>query len=216
MAIRAWAQYYDWVLPELPGSPPTGLVDEICRAVSRDFCDETKVYQVELTPINIVAGTASYNLATADPTNLEVSEVLDVWHNSNRLTPKTRDELKRLYLPRWQDKTGTPEFYTQYDQNNLVLVPYPDKALTAGLQVTAAIMPTLASVGLIDVIFDRWAEDLAKGIKAQMMLQPKKPWSNPELANYYWGHYEAARDNTKSSVQKSFVRARPRTRGRFF
>jgi len=216
MTIRAWTQFYDWVLPDLPGSPATGLVDKACVSVCRDFCTETVIQQEELAAVNVVAATGSYALVSSDPTNFDVMKVMELYVDGEELDPKTRDELKRYYRQRWQSLTGTPEFFTQYDASNVVLVPIPDTSITAGLEITAALVPALGATGLVDVVFDDWAENIADGIKGKMMLQKNKPWSDPNLGAAAWGKYLEARDQAKSNSAKNFARTRRRTTGSFF
>lgn len=216
MTLRAWSLFYDRVLPDLKGSPATALVDQAAVEVARDFCNRTWAHHVDLPAVNAVANQATYALVTPDPTNIEVSCVQNLWHDSKELDQKSSDELAEIYTSRWKDQSGTPRYFTQEDLTAIILAPYPIAALASGIKIHAALMPTLAATGLIDVIYDGWAENIADGIRAKLLLKPMKPWSNPELGGYYEGLYEEAVMSAKTSAANGFVRARRRTKSRFF
>jgi len=216
MTIRVWSLFYDWVLPDLKGSPATSLVDHACREMSRAFCANTHAHKEDIPSINVVAGTANYAIVTSDPANLDVDRVLTAWYSGVEIEQKATDDLVDLYGTRWQEKTGTPLYFTQIDSGSVILVPAPDTSLTAGLKMSVSLMPTLAATGLADVIFDNWIDDIAKGIKAKFMLQDKKPWTNTELGMAYMAAFDGTVDSVRMLAQKAFGRARVRTRSRFF
>jgi hypothetical protein len=217
MALNAWATFYDWVLPELPGATAaTPLVDKAILEICRDFCERSWVHRVELTPIDVVGNTPSYALATSDATNLDVAAVLALWFNGQKLDPKSLDDLPTLFQPQWQTIAGTPEVFTQYDQGHVTLVPMPSTALAGGLRIQAALKPAITATGLQDWIFARWVEDIAKGIKAKLMIMAGKPWSSPDQGSFYQAQFDAACDAANVSAAKAFGRARVRSKSRFF
>jgi hypothetical protein len=79
------------------------------------------------------------------------------------------------------------------------------------VQVTFSIVPTLPiydAVDLSDQVYQRWPDELAAGAAALLLILPKKPWSDPSLADFYQrefvkGHREAykARIDANDEIQ---------------
>lgn len=203
--MATWASYYNYILPDLMGVP-TAVVDFELRRVCRDLCEQALVHSEEVTPINVVANTATYTLA---PVTAETEPVIvkSAWYNDAVLDKAPMDILGDA-MSQWQDVSSTsPYAYTQRRPDQITLFPVPSEALTAGLRVEINLRPSLAATGLTDWIATNYIYAIADGVKGKLMAQPGKPWTNPELSAYHTGLYEAAKTRATVDANRSFTRA---------
>lgn len=213
--MKAWAKFYDFILPELSGQPSSLLVDQKLRDAAIRLCTEGRVHRNDLDLIDVVAGEATYELETDDPQNLEVHEVREVWFNGKHLLPKTPGQLTYLYGQEWQTKTGTPDYYLCREPAVLTLVGIPDAALAAGLRVEVVFTPTLEAKGIADWVFDQYATNIVTGAKAMLMSMSKKPWTDLNMAGIYAAQFQQFIDEESFRAQRGFGRAIRAVRARF-
>lgn len=214
MALTVWADFYDHILPEVSGVTP-GIVDLELRQVCIDFCEQTGIHTAEVTPINIVADTASYALTSLEE-ETEPYRIKAAWFNSRPLDYAPIDALNS-YSQYWPDLTSTESSaYTQKKPDTIIVFPTPDTALTAGLRVELILRPTQDSTGLVDWVATRYRRALAAGVKARLMAMPDRPWSRPEHAANYGAEYVSARGLAEVDVNRSLVRSALSVRPRRF
>jgi len=212
MANTAFTALFDDVLPHVPGcSQP--IASDAIRKAAIEFCERSWAWIFNSPDIDVVNGQMAYPFTP--PGNAVVSKVLQVWYDDEPLTPKTPDELNTLY-PNWRTVTGTPIHYTQDDSRNLLLVPTPDADLTDGLKMRVALKPTIAAADIETVIYEEYREAIACGALAQLMMSPKKPYSDPGLAVVKLEYFESKIGSTRFKVQKGFARAPQRNVAHFF
>lgn len=202
--MTAWTGFYDHILPEVNGVA-AGVVNFTLRQVCIDFCEETGIHRAEVTPINVVAGTAEYTL-TSPVAETEPYKVAAAWHDDLPLDIATLDVLSS-FQKYWPDTDGTPRAYTQKQPDKIVLYPNPETALTAGLRVELILRPTQTSTGLTTWIAERYMDCLAYGVKGRLMAQPNRPWTNPDYAAYYLRLYGSARTAARAEANTSLTRA---------
>lgn len=178
--------------------------------VLTDFCKQSRYLRETLAPISVVAGTAAYAVAPSDNTQ-QLVRVEEVWFNGVQLDPITTSELD-AEVENWRTDTGTPVLYTWTDEK-LQLVPVPDTTAAGALEVriSYAIDPTATLVGFDPILYKRFDNGLAAGIKASLMMIPNKAWSNPDLAMAYQRDYKVAVALAKNQANKGLSRARRRT-----
>lgn len=204
-SIIAWSDFYDYVVPELPGIQ-LPLVDHWLRQISIEFCQETCVHTARVTPIDILADTSTYDL-TSPVDETEPYLVKAAWYDDIPLDIAPVDVLNRYYSY-WPDVTDTqPSCYTHTRPDQITLYPTPDTALSGGLKVELVLRPTLVSTGLADWVFTRHVRDIAVGVKGRLMEMPGKPWTNLQLAAAYLGDYRKAKTAATSAVNRSFARS---------
>lgn len=206
------ASFLPLVLPHAPGAPDIAAKQEILKAAIK-FCDATRVWKAILSPIDIVAETATY--AIPAPAGSQCVVVEEVYYDGTQITPKTPDQLKEQYA-NWMTKAGVPQFYFQLDPDNITLSPIPENALADGLVIRGALKPILSATTLPDMLFNQYADPIASGAIAALCAAPGKPWTNPEVAAFRAQLFQEAIDKTKTKVSKAFVRAPNRVRLRTF
>jgi hypothetical protein len=208
----ALSAFLPFVLPHALGCPDFAAKQEILRAAIK-FCEQTRAWKAVMDPVDIVAETATYAIPT--PTGAQCVIVEEVYYDGIEITPKTPDQLKEHY-PNWLTKTGTPQFYTQLDPDNLTLSPIPEDALADGLVVRGTFAPARTATVVPDLLFNQYVDAIADGAIAELCATPGKPWTNPETAAYRAGLFQRAIDSTKAQVAKAFTRAPNRVRLRTF
>lgn len=209
--MKPWSAFYPDVAPELSGAP-LPMVDHWLRNTTIEFCDRTKALVVDLDPEDSVENQMEYELSM--PTGTDIVEIIEVIFNGVPLIPKSPAFLKEKYGD-WKTKIGDPAFYTQQDNDNILLVPAPGAALVGSLKVKAAVKPNLSATGIDDWLFAKFRMALAAGVKGKMMLMDKKPWASP-AAPVHLGTFEDAVSKATVKAADGLVRSRPRFKGRFF
>jgi len=197
---------------------PQVVIEYHAIRVLADFCTQTRYLTETLPSINVVAGTSEYALAPTVASE-RVVRVEKAWFSGDELFPVDEDELD-AEVPGWRTETGTPRlFITRQGQNGITLVPTPDASVSGALSVkvsrtidiTASPLPNAFDSAL----YQNYGDGLACGIKAKLMLQPGKAWTNPELAVANGSAYALAIARAKAEVDSRKDRARRRTRTYF-
>lgn len=201
----SWATFYDYILPEVSGVTPA-QVDFVLRQVCIEFCERTGIHSVEVTPINVVADTATYGL-TSPVDETEPHRIKAAWFNNRPLDMAPLDALNSAN-PHWAEESSKEAWaYTQRQPNEIILYPTPDEALTGGLRVEVLLRPIAAATGLTGWIANRYVMQLAAGVKGRLMAQPDKPWSRPEHAAVYLAEYRSALTRAAIDANRSLTRA---------
>ena len=209
-----WTAFYPYVLPEVTGVPEP-LLQHFIRLAAIHFFEEAQVWTVDVTPINLVALTGTYNLVapaqtiTAVPLLTEVPDVAMAkwaWVNGVQIFPASQEELGAL-SEYWADKTSSfVSNYTQHTQDTITLFPIPDFASTAGLKVKVAVRPSLTSTGVPDWLGSKYVQEISCGAKSDLMGMIGKPWSNPDGEAKYGSLYEKMLTKATVEGNRSFTR----------
>lgn len=214
--MKAYELFFDDVMPELPGAE-TALVLHHIKRMANDFYERSLYSREDLTPINVVANTATYSVASGAPTDFDVGKILTVRlnmgsaHGPKPLPARSKQQLN-IDMPDWSTSTGTPKFYLQDAIDSLTLAKIPDASYTGGLLVKIAKLPKYDGAGIDDHVWSKFSESMAQGVKARMMRIQKKPWSNPGLAADYMREYNVEVAAAAAIAAKDFGGAPLRTR----
>lgn len=210
---QPYTQFYDFVLPSVPGCPQA-LALQAIRHAAIEFCERTGVWHIDHPAINVVADQSPYPFAPG-VTGAVVHKVLRAWHGTTEIFPATLDELNELFPGNWRTKTGTPERFTQYGPRALMLVPKPAAALAGGLTAIVSLKPSATSIDIDDAVYEEYHRAIASGAKAILMQSPKKPYTDLEQAAVEMGAFEKAIGEAHQRVSKQFSRTRRRTKSYF-
>lgn len=175
---------------ETPGILDVIIVQAIA-ATAMDFCIRTKVWDEIQDPISLIDRQSQYDLDA--PTDAQVCGVTDVWAADRELTPITMGALSRV-LPNWQSaQNSQPQYYnTARDLDALTVYPIPLGAAGMLLTFRAYYAPRITSTTLPNFLAARYHDALISGAKARLMVQVEVPWSNPKMAIFHQGIYDAA------------------------
>jgi hypothetical protein len=202
--------FLDDIMPELPGCP-VDLAQRRIRRIVNSFGTETRYLTTMLPLIDVVAGQAPYSIVPPD-TDLQLIRPEEVRYNGDEISPFGVDELN-AELPSWRTETGEPRLYTRENSDEIILIYVPTVSVTDGLQVKISYAPDFNAVGGFEKVFyDRFADGIAAGVKADLMLMPKKPWSDQATAMKYEADYKLEVNRAKQLADRANSRAPRRTK----
>jgi len=161
-------QYNDlipYMIEDLPGVP-NKVISKQLRESGRRFCIDSESWIEELDAIDIVSGTDTYNLQTG-------------WDAS----------VQRIQKVEYDGALMDTCKYNLIQEYQIKLTDEPTADSTGGLIVTIILRPHLSSNELPEWFLERYSETVMAHAKNRLMIQPKKPWSNPELAHEKWVEY---------------------------
>lgn len=205
--MRPFTLWLNDLMPSLPGAE-TALVIHKIRRVSQDFFTRTRAWQETLDPISVDAGEATVPMI-ADSSGAEVVRIESVWINGKMISPESVTELDAMQ-PNWPQVTGAPSAVTQLSPTTALLFPIPDAA--TNIQFRVSLRPNDAATVLPDDLAAEYRSAIIDGVKAKMMLIPKKPWSNPQIGMAHNAAYEVAVSGANYQAAISFGTGRLRSR----
>lgn len=206
------ADFYDLLLPELPGCT-TALLDFHLRETARQFCSQTGAWRVPFTAVDLVANQAAYTLVpgvanseVVKLTKLTVNSEL-LWADSDR-EQKGRDAVEPKYV-RYE-----PPFTLSLDlvQITLMVDEVPTAAVVGGLQVEGALKPTATAAALPDFLRSQYSEAMRYGTLFRLKVMAKKPWTDRDLASAYLLEWNKALNFAAYQVQVGQARERLRVK----
>jgi hypothetical protein len=161
-------QIIDEAAVELPGCPRP-LIAMALRDTSRDLLDRALCYKVALTAIDIVAAQYLYDLTLpAGYTGFAIRKPTLVVLNGEEQRPGID----------WR----------MSDRDTIQLRDEPPSAITGGLEVTVAL--TLGDLNTADLAdLEDYYATLGAGVKARLMLMPRKPWTDQPSGLMYRSEY---------------------------
>jgi hypothetical protein len=205
MADKVWADWYDAVLPSLPGLPAGAPADYFIRRAAIELCDRTGVYRASITALSTIANQALYSIASS-LANTEVSRVLRMrYSNTRELTHRSPDWLTEHYGGKnWRTTevsgpTASIEFWTQFTPQSVLLVPVPNDAVASIITGEVAVRPTIAAAGVEELIGTEHFQTIADLARANAMGMSRKPYTDKE---------EAARLRAKVDSDVGFITMR--------
>lgn len=190
MGDLAFNTLYDYVLPYLRGVT-TPLVDNEIRRVVRQFLRKSTLLRESLS-LNLTAGNNVLTLTPTAPTppTLEVAGVLQVAVNAgyanggttfNEIRQAPEDDVQRLAL---QTDEAPPRAFRYFPMSTLLLYPSPDAAYPVHVLVYETLTLDTANTTFPDVCAP-YLDTIARGVIAECMMMPNKPFSEPQSAILY-------------------------------
>ncbi|HTJ55870.1 MAG TPA: hypothetical protein VL380_10715, partial [Nitrosospira sp.] len=174
--MKPWSDFYDLAAPDLPGCP-LAVMDVALRLVTINFCEHSLAWTYAHPDIPVTPNIDSY--AFTPPAGAVVHAIIRAEFNGRRID-FSRAEADREISGR--NRTGIPG-YVRASAMSLILTPTPDTSGT--LAMTVALKPSPDAAGIDDSIFDEYREAIVHGALARLMLSPKKPYTNMQLAQYH-------------------------------
>lgn len=207
-----WSDMFDYFLPELPGVGQD-IAKTVIRRAAIEFCEETFVWTYELTPINVVAGTATYSMV-APLADSDIAVILNAWYDGKSIHPVSPENLAQFPVY-WPDVEGKPSHFTQETQDTVRLYPKPVDTVSDALRIRVGLRPSLASQGILDWLANKYIQEFAMGAKSILKAMNGKPWTDPEGAMMCRAQFEGAKTRAAIDATRGFTRGplRMRLRG---
>jgi hypothetical protein len=208
--MKTLASFYDLVMPELPGCA-TAMVDAQLVRVARQLCESARVLRGTFDPIDLLADTASYDLApseaqceTVQVHKLTINDVVlfdDSWHHG---APGDEPSYGRFDPPFSLNDTLT--------QITLIEDEVPSAAVSGGMVIVGSMRPTLAATKLSDLLYTTHREAMRLGVLSTLLLMAGKPWSAPAQGSMYRAAFLSATQFSATCAQNGNTRQRLRVR----
>lgn len=202
--MKTLTQFYPFVEPEVMGCPYP-LIDHHLRLAIREFCDRTKVWQEWADAVTLDGTTNTLDADVASGQDL-VSVLRAI------LNDEDIEVFAEADLPAdWQKTTPSvlQDALVLFGEAQFMLFPMP----TSGdvLRVQQAVQPSLTATSVGDVLFTKYADDVAAGCKARLMAMLQQAWGNEKQAGYYARRFDqACRDTANvAAMSKSSRRMKP-------
>lgn len=178
----------DLVRVDIPVAPKVVIQSALIR-VLREFCEETRT-STHKSSLYLPAGL---NRADIDcPSHYEVVEVTAVTKDGRAI------ELLSS-LP--ANPSGEPNAAAVSTEDGYALEFDGFPAEKIQFEVCMDCKPKLGATKVDDFLVGQWGEQIAYGAIAYLMLQPGKPWSQPEYGQMFEGKYRDA--IAKARVKKN-------------
>lgn len=98
------------------------------------------------------------------------------------------------------DSTETKLWYASTATN---IIMYPFEAIAAQLYLKVAFKPTMSITSLDDLFYQDYHDDIVAGTKANLMVMPKKSWTDMQSAANYRSDYIKGRNSALITIINS-------------
>ena len=197
--MKLWSDFYDLIMPDLPGCPFV-MVDNALRQSAILFCEQSLAWRWDHPDISVAAGTAAY--AFTPPAGAAVHSIIHAALDGKEIEPHAGEA--NITIAHWRNRSGAPRNVLG-GPTAVTLVPNPD---TAGiLTMTVALKPSPVSPGIEDSQFNEYREAILHGGLARLMLSPKKPYTNAQLADHHQQQFSIKTAAAGLRVSRSYMRA---------
>jgi hypothetical protein len=205
--MKAWAEFYDTLLPDLPGCTPT-MANVALRHAAREFCSKTLAWNEWRGPQDTSDASIQYDFDVATTEN--VVKLLGATLAGNDLKVLAQNDLPLD----WQTAPGCRSGIVTIDLRSFFVLP--QRAAGLAIKTWIALQPSKKGAGVPDALFDQYEEDICAGAKARLMLSPKKPYSDAGLAGTHRADFDTRIGRATRAVEKSFSRVPRRVVANFF
>lgn len=206
--MTSYDAFFSWVLPDVPGCPEIAATQAIRDAVI-EFCEKSSIHQVDHDPVLVTPGVVDYELSSPE-TQTRVVRVMKAWLGKSELAPAAPDLVAdpTLYNQNilGQSVVGsTPKYFTQKSANEVSV--FPVAVATDTLTMRVALVPTRASTGCADFLFEQWVEQISAGAIARLQLTSGRQYANPEAAGINRLEFMAGINAARQKANRGYTRA---------
>lgn len=196
------SEFLPYLRPEAVGLSPPAMTRHVL-AVAKSFCEETRVLQIELDEIALVAGVGKITIPMPDDTKtgnpaydrIEPVAVLDM-HTSDgeRMAEVQFPKLER-YGGQWREAEGEPCVFAAFERGEVYLYPKPKEA-TVLKDVRVAIRPATPTearpiLEIPKTLYVQYYDAIVKGVLGQVLNLQSEPWYQPDRARQKMAEFEA-------------------------
>lgn len=186
-------------------SAPAAIV--AARFACIEFYKLTLWQQEMLEPVDLIAEQAIYELEVPPNTVPSAAMRVEIEGRSKPLEFKTKDELDQIYGSGWTTRVGTPLYVTQFDAEDICLVPAPDVDAMDAMRILCAVQPTPDAAEIDDSVFNYYAEPIAYGARARLVETAGQPYYDPGSAPMLWGRFYGGVSEAKARRMREHTRA---------
>lgn len=186
-----------YVAIEAPGCP-NSLIEDAIRKTVIDFCQFTRIWTRDLTPIALVTNQREYPLVTPEQT--DIAGIVHVHQSARPIFPFT--------CPVDQLDTTPQKYATHYgrkEPRHIQIHPLPSAEATDSIKVFASLKPAQNATVFAADLFRDWEEGLIAGAAYRVLIMNGKPWANSQLAAHKYEVFSRSRATAKITFKKRWV-----------
>ena len=202
MATVNLEDFLDHVLAEVRLAPEDLAIQKM-REVVRDFCQFTRVWQVDGVPITIVAGTPEYQVSSGDESEPVMIEWLSV--DDVAATPKNVEWFDRFFSS-WRTTIADDyRFFAQRTRNTFIFNSIPLTNGTAnGVTYRLSVKPGPLSVEVDEDVWNNWYETICVGTKARLLTMEGERWAQMKRGIGYSGQYIHEKNRARAQIWRGY------------
>lgn len=197
------------IVPDCPGVPVPVAIRAIREAV-RQFCRKSSVYRQKLTAADLTYADGVYTIAI--PANTQIISVVSplVIDGTDNANPSKAFGASSEWLDinrhgwRSAETCDWAEHFVMLSTNTFALVPDSGSDRSDDMAVTLILMPDRTTTTLDDDLGERWFDELTAGAKYLLMVMPEKPWSNTNLAKFYYDKFTTGLDAARRYIETGY------------
>lgn len=205
--MKVWSQFHPFVLLDVLGCPDPVVAHALLHA-SREFFERTRTWTVWQDTITTSAGTLDYDFELSQ--NTEIVKVLRATINSIDLAVMSENDLPSSWRTGANRMTGL----VTSDRRTFSVVPARAAGMT--IQTFCALKPGNNALGIEDVLFAQFAEEISTGAKARLLSTPKRDYSDIGAAMLYRDQFDQSCNSIARKMEKSFSRTPRRVIPNYF
>lgn len=192
-----FSDFSPYIRPEVQGCPDF-IIERAVRDAAIEFCRRTDVYVTEPEFITITPGVNEYSVSL--PTSTELNHILDIFNDTQALTPVGYSDLLRRLGD--ETTTGTPRYYSQRDNTDFYVAPIPGAA--DSFRVVYSVKPTSTSTSIPDTVGKEHRETISHGALYRLQMMSGQPFSNGNAAGMNKALFEKEVGRAIRSVKYGF------------
>ena len=201
--MKLWGDFFDYLLPDVPSCPVAAAIFAL-RQSAIAFCEQSLAWTFAHPEIPVVNDVDQY--AFDPPDGAIVHAITYGSFNDKEISTSVKQD--DMCVQDWRNQSGSPQ-YVLGGPVFLTLVPKPNVAGT--LKLIVALKPDTDATGIDDDIFREYREAIVHGALAKLMLSPRKPYTNSELAVHHMQQFTAKTGGAGMRVARNYTRAPLRT-----
>ena len=194
-AITSWNKH---ITNKLNRAPSVLIEATVIDAV-REFCEETHIWSVFCSDIDVVADTNSYDLKAAVPSLANIVAIKSIRYKEAKaddtegddddyffLTPVSEEIEEQVRSGSWIfDEADVPsEYYV--DENWLIaFTTIPTHSSTDAIRANVYVKPTEADTTVEDFIYRDHRDAITYGALYRLYEMTSMPWADLKLSEYF-------------------------------
>lgn len=188
MANITYDAFLDKILPYARNCPDP-VIEGAVRDTVIEMCEKTRIWQVELDPLNVLASQYEYDLEP--PSGAVVHEIVSIINSDGDLLTSVTSGMLDMRYPDWRNTPSRPKFYINKDSERLWLAPAPAAAQTNAFLVTVTLKPTVTSSAADARIMTDFRDAIVNGAISRITQMPDRDWSNFKTSAVMLAKFEA-------------------------
>lgn len=197
--MKPWSDFFDLLSPDVPNCPQS-MQTLALRQAAIAFCEQSQAWKYQHDPIGVTVATSDYDFT---PLPNSVVHAIDYAEfNDSEIEVMTAQD--DVWLWNWRHQDGTPQYVVGHP-TYLTLIPAPNVEGT--LTLTVILKPSPVADGIDDDLFNEWREAIVHGALARLLMSPKKPYTDMQLAMLHKNQFIIDTAAAGMRSDRSFTRA---------